>query len=243
MNKDLKNKRDNMVNKSLSILEGITEALSIYGYWGRRHRNYFKDYVDFVVMDTIATYIIIIVGFIVYLVTYKSKVIDPIANIKREYIIISSITILMLMIITSLITIFSKNKKSLLKRLLIIFLVSIIFTMIFIGIRINMDNKYSKAKFEQIYDEQNIDDSGEKTRIKISITEIGFISERDYFIEECVKIYKMFQTKTYGIFALYLLLDIILFYQIIKVFKIQEQRDRVAKDDIVLFDEEENIKF
>ena len=53
----------------------------------------------------------------------------------------------------------------------------------------------------------------------------------------------MFQTKTYGIFALYIILDILLIYQVIKVLKIKENLDKIAKDDIVLFDEEENIKF
>ena len=106
-----------------------------------------------------------------------------------------------------------------------------------------MDNKYSKLKFEQIYNEQNIEDSDEKIRINFSIDNFGFISEKDYYINEYVKIYNMFKIKTYGIFALYIMLDILLIYQLIKVLKIKENLDKIAKDDIVLFDEEENIKF
>lgn len=240
MSRNDKNKFDNI----LSFLD-IAETSLMYNMIGGRHgtSNKFRYCLPILLMDMILTYSIIIIGIIIYLITYKAKIIDPIESIKKTYISISCITICVLLMITLLVTIFSKNKKSLLKRSVVLFSIALVTTMIIIGIRINMDNKYSKAKFEQIYDEQNIDDSGEKTRIKISITEIGFISERDYFIEECVKIYKMFQTKTYGIFALYIMLDILLIYQVVKVLKIKENLDKIAKDDIVLFDEEENIKF
>ena len=243
-NNNPKEDNKNILSKSLKFIDELEEI----DYNFRKYRTYwkyrrFKNYIDFIIIDTIITYAVLIVGSIIYLATYKSKVIDPILNIKKAYISASCITIFILTIITLLITIFSKNKKSLFKRLLVLFSISIITTMVVIGIRINMDNKYSKLKFEQIYNEQNIEDSDEKIRINFSIDNFGFISEKDYYINEYVKIYNMFKIKTYGIFALYIMLDILLIYQVIKVLKIKENLDKIAKDDIVLFDEEENIKF
>ena len=47
----------------------------------------------------------------------------------------------------------------------------------------------------------------------------------------------------YGIIGLNVLLIILLIYQIPKVSRIQEKRDKLSKDDEILFDEEENVKF
>ena len=46
----------------------------------------------------------------------------------------------------------------------------------------------------------------------------------------------------YSSFAINGFLIILLIYEIIKVLNIQEKKDRLSKDDAILFDEEENIK-
>ena len=47
----------------------------------------------------------------------------------------------------------------------------------------------------------------------------------------------------YSIIAMNVFEIILIFYQISKVSRIQDKRDRLSKDDAILFDEEENVKF
>ena len=47
----------------------------------------------------------------------------------------------------------------------------------------------------------------------------------------------------YVIVALNVLIIVLLIYQVSKVSKIQDKRNQLNKDDVILFDEEENIKF
>lgn len=44
------------------------------------------------------------------------------------------------------------------------------------------------------------------------------------------------------LFGLHLLLNVLLIYQISKVSKIQDKKDQLSKDDLILFDEEKNFK-
>ena len=52
-----------------------------------------------------------------------------------------------------------------------------------------------------------------------------------------------FKTKSYGTLGLHLLLNLLLIYQIFKVEKIQNKKERLDKDDIILKDEEQNVKY
>ena len=76
----------------------------------------------------------------------------------------------------------------------------------------------------------------------ISITNIQLKTEREYFVDECVKLYNIFNIKTYGIIILNVLLVALLIYQVLKISGMQDKKDRLEKDDAVLFDEEEDVK-
>lgn len=43
------------------------------------------------------------------------------------------------------------------------------------------------------------------------------------------------------LFGIHLLLNILLIYQILRVSKLQGKKDQINKDDLILFDEEQNI--
>ena len=58
-----------------------------------------------------------------------------------------------------------------------------------------------------------------------------------------MKLYNIFKIKSYGISGLHLLLNILLIYQVLKVEKIQNKKENLNKDDVILFDEEQNVKF
>lgn len=45
------------------------------------------------------------------------------------------------------------------------------------------------------------------------------------------------------LFGIHLLLNILLIYQILRVSKLQGKKDQINKDDLILFDEEQNIKY
>ena len=179
---------------------------------------------------------------ITFLTTYKPSVIDPLEDTKKiimnTYIIIA----LLLVVSTVLANYFSKDKNVLIKRLIAILSISILTILIFLGIKANMDSKYTEDKFEQIYILEN-GENNSKTKIDIGITGVQIKTEKEYYIDECVKAYNIFYLRMYGIVAINVLLIILLIYQISKVSKIQEKRDRISKDDEILFDEEENIKF
>lgn len=44
------------------------------------------------------------------------------------------------------------------------------------------------------------------------------------------------------LFGLHLLLNILIIYQIVRILKIQEKKDKLNKDDLILFDKEQDIK-
>lgn len=45
------------------------------------------------------------------------------------------------------------------------------------------------------------------------------------------------------LFGLHLLLNILLIYQISRILKIEGRKDKLNKDDLILFDEEQNFKY
>lgn len=199
---------------------------------------------SYVILQMIAAIIIFMVAGITFLTTYKPSVIDPLEDTKKiimnTYIIIA----LVLVVSTVLANYFSKDKNVLIKRLIAILSISIITILVFLGIKANMDSKYTEDRFEQIYIQENGENNSKtKTKIDIGITGVQIKTEKEYYIDECVKAYNIFYLRMYGIVAINVLLIILLIYQISKVSKIQEKRDRISKDDEILFDEEENIKF
>ena len=92
--------------------------------------------------------------------------------------------------------------------------------------------------------ERNTDESSsEKNRIDLGITGVSVKTEKEYYIDECMKLYNIFKIKSYGTLGLHMLLNILLIYQIIRVQDIQNKRKKIDKDDLILFDEEQNVKF
>lgn len=213
-------------------------------YRGYFFRRYYYIPLDntYVIMQMIATFIILIVAGIAFLTTYKSPINDPIQDTKNIIMNTHIIITLSLLVITLLANYFSKNKKTLIRILIMNLILSIITIFVFVGIKMNMDATYTSSKFEQIYEEYEEQNSNGTLRIDIDYTGMKIKNEKEYYIDECLKLYNIFNIKTYGILGLDLLLIILLIYQISKVSKIQEKKDRLTRDDAILFDEEENVK-
>lgn len=212
-------------------------------YRGGLFRMHFYIPLDntYVIFQMIMTFIIFTVAVIAFFVSYKSVIPDPIEKMKNIILSTHTILILSLLVITLLLNYFSRNINVLIKRLLIILLISIITLITFLGIKIYLNSIYTNNKFEQIYEEKyKIDKYDSKQRV--DIIDMKIKNQKEYFIDECMKMYYIFSIKTYGIMILNTLLIVLLIYQIIKVSKIQEKKDRLSKDDAIVYDEEENVK-
>ena len=213
-------------------------------------RGFFRRYYyiplenTYVIFQMIAAIIIFTIAGITFLATYKPSVIDPIEDTKRILMNTYIIIILALLVLTILANYFSRDKNALIKKLIVILSLSIIAILVFFGIKANMDSIYTKNKFEQIYEQEYSGQSSDtKSKIDIGLTGMKIKSEKEYCIDECIKAYNIFSIRMYGIIGLNALLIILLIYQISKISIIQEKRDKLSKDDAILFDEEENIKF
>lgn len=213
-------------------------------YFYRRFYYYIPLDNTYVIMQMIVTFIILIVGGITFLATYKSTIIDPIEDIKKLFVNTHIIVIVFFLAITFIINLSSKKESDLIKRLVLMATISIITMLVFLGIKLNLDTTYTESVFEQFYTEQNINrGTNEKSKINIGITGMSIKTEKEYYIDECVKLYNIFKIKSYGSLGLHLLLNILLIYQVLKVQKIQNKKEKLDKDDLILFDEEQNIKF
>jgi len=197
----------------------------------------------YVIFQMIAAIIIFTIVGITFLITYKPSVFDPLEDTKsiimNTYIIIN----LLLVVITILANYFSKDKNVLKKRLTIILSISIITILVFWGVKANLDSTYTKDKFEQIYIQEYGEKSETQNKISIGLTEMQIKTEKEYYVDEYIKAYNMFSMRMYVVIGVNILIIILLIYQISKVSKIQEKKDRISKDDEILFDEEENVKF
>ena len=177
-----------------------------YGYhrwYGYDRRFYYYVPLDntYVIMQMIVTFIILIVGLVTFFATYKSTIIDPIESTKKLFINTYLIIIGILLSVTLIINFFSKNQTSLIKRLVIILAISITIMLIFFGIKLNLDTTYTKDRFEQFYTEQNISESSNnttKSKIDIGITGMSIKTDKEYYIDECSKLYGIFSAKAYG---------------------------------------------
>lgn len=212
-------------------------------YFYRRFYYYIPLDNTYVMMQMIVTFIILIVGGITFLAAYKSTIIDPIENIKKLFINAHLIVTVIFLAITFIINLSSKTESDLLKRLVLIAIVSIITMLVFLVIKLNLDTTYTEIRFEEFYTERHTNvETNEKSKIDIGITGVSIKTEKEYYIDECMKLYNIFKIKSYGTLGLHLLLNILLIYQILKVQKIQNKKEKLNKDDLILFDEEQNIK-
>lgn len=209
-------------------------------------RYYYNVSLDntYVAIPIILTLIILIAGAITYIVAYKSTIIDPIESVKKLFLnahLIITVVLVGTIVITNLT---SKSESILIKRLMIIFAISIITMMMFFGIKLNLDTTYTREKFEQLYIEQNTrEDFDTKSKIDIGLTGMSIKSEKEYYIDECMELYNIFKVKTYGTLGLHLLLNILITFQMLRILKIHNKKIRLNKDDLILFDEEQNIRY
>ena len=211
------------------------------GHWYHR-RFYYYVSPSYILIEMIVFCIIFIIGLITFFATYKFQIIDPIESTKNDFINAYLLVIGLLSIIALIINFFSKSKGMIITGLIIIFVISLLAMFLFFGIKMNMDATYTKEKFQQIYTELNGNNKTDNLKIDVSTTKITLKTEEEFYINQCLKLYNIFNAKFYVILGIHLLLNLLLIYQILKISKIQEKKDKLRKDDLILYDEEQNVK-
>ena len=89
----------------------------------------------------------LITAAVAYLATYKSTIIDPIEGVKKLFLNSQLIITILLFGATVIAKIYSKSEETLIKRLMIVFGISMLTMLIFYGIKIGLDTTYTKEKY------------------------------------------------------------------------------------------------
>lgn len=196
----------------------------------------------YVLMQMIASFIILIVCVIAFLLKYESNIIDPIKDIKEIFINVHLIVIGVFLLMNLMISFLSRKESKIVERLILLLIISFLFMLVFVLIRLDWDKTYTKNKFEQICEEQNYFEDGKLNSV-IDFYTMSIKTEKEYYISECVNSYNLFKVRTYTLLGIHTLLNILLVCQILKLQKIQTKKQRLEKDEVILFDQEQNIRF
>ena len=80
---------------------------------------------------------------------------------------------------------------------------------------------------------------------KFSFNVLGFkVSDtREFYIEESINAYTNFTIKVVLYFIIHILFVFLIFYLSNRLSTIENKKEKLMKDDVVLYDDEENIKF
>lgn len=203
---------------------------------------------NFVAIELISALIVLLTILAVYLFAYKVSFEDPIATMKSNLLTAQLISIGISLVATGLITFFTKSsKEKLIRNLRIVAIVSMAIIAVFLVIKLNLDSKYNETIFGEFYEQYEQSNDKDKNSNKISfglsLSGIKISSLKEAYIDESVNAYTNFSVKTMLFMVIHILVVIILFYLSYRLSAIERKKERLAKDDEILYDEEENIKF
>lgn len=184
-------------------------------------------YGSYMGIEVFLMILVIIAIILAYIFTYKSSITDPIENIKQIFMNAHLGLITVLLGLTLLAKSYSKTEGILIRRLLVIFCLLTITLIGFYATRLSWDQTYTESTFRSSYFTSN---------------DVDKVSE-DYYVKECTKLYLFFKVKTYGTIILNFICVILLGAQIIRAIYVQGQKDKMNKDDKIIFDEEINCRY
>ena len=201
---------------------------------------------SFIAISLITTFIILVTGFCAYLFAYKLPFEDPIANVKNNFLTAQLILLLTPIILAVLAVFLTKsNKENLIKYLRIISILSLISILIVLGVKFSLDNKYNSedvfASYYDKYEEKNNDEDSKK--ITFGLSGINISSPKQAYITKSKDAYTNFTIKTMIYIFFQFLAVIFILYFSFRIEHIEERKEKLKKEDEVLFDEEENVKF
>ena len=214
-------------------------------YWNGRFIVVHYD-KTFVAIELIVTIIILLIVGAVYLFAYQVTFDDPIATIKNNFLTAQLVSIVVSLAVTGLVTFFTKSsKENLIKNLRIVAIVSILIFIVLFGIKLNIDYQYNEEAFGKFYEqyEQSKSNNKNSNTITFGLSGVKISTLKEAYISESVNAYTNFSVKAILYMAIHILLIIVIFYLSYRLSAIERKREKLAKDDAILYDEEENVKY
>lgn len=227
---------------NLLLLFNAREFGSYLAYKWKAKFNYYL----FVEGINVIGFIGMLILMLIFSMFYKqTNFIDPIEQLKENYLISEFMTAIVGAIALAFISIKASAPKKLSRDLLILSVVMVIAIMGFGFSKLYIDSIYTKEKFAQLYEEK-VDFKDYENYKKLDISLEGFkiinSNQKDEYISENMYNYKIFTRKSNIILILFFLLWILNLYMLIKVIIKMYKIKRLEKDDIVVYDEEINVK-
>lgn len=226
-------------NANSSTVSHYHSYLSFY-----RHHPYYDS--NFVLMQIIVEVSILIFCFIAYFITYKTSFVDPIETIKSTYMNTLFVAILLSVGLIGLTRYFSKSKKTLIRNLKVIIFLSIIAMIGFIGTKISFDQMYQEETFSTFYENSDLKQKEtlyHKQTIHVGLSGVQIMDLKQVYIEDNMTAYHFFTYKSMAVLLLYGILIAFTIFMIYRLVHKEEKKEQLLKDDTILFDEEENVKF
>lgn len=213
-------------------------------YWPRRFIIIRYDR-KFLTIELIAVFIVLAIMFAAYLFGYSMGYYDPIESVKNNYLTAQMVLIGVTILATVLVTIFTKSSKdNLILILRLIAIASVLIIVVLFGVKKYIDGQYKNesvfAEFYQQYEKEN--DSGNK-KLTVGLSGMKLQTEQQAYIESSMNSYNIFSIKSVIYMVLYIFLAMLIFYLAHRLAVIEDKKDEVTKNDDVLFDDEENVKF
>ena len=211
-------------------------------YW--RHRYIIIHYdKTFIAMELISAFLIILIAVAVYLFAYQITFYDPIAEMKETFLTFQLISIIVTVVLAGLITILSKKKETIIKGLKLVGIISLLIMFIHLGLKIYLDNVYNEETFGEFYETYESGNDTNSKKVTVGLSGIKYLNDKETYIEKSMGAYRKFKVRTILYMAIYFIMICILFYLAHRLANMEEKKEELYKDDAVLFDEEENIKF
>ena len=231
-----------MRNISFWLLFNARDFGSYLAYRWKLNFNYYLFVEGINVIIFIFTLILMLIFSIFY---EQTNFLDPIVHVKKKYLIAEFISAIVGAVALAVISIKASEPKSLSKDLLILSIIMVIAIMGFGFGKIYMDSIYTEEKFSQLYEEK-VDVKKAESYKKLDISLKGFkiidSNQKKEYIAENMHNYKVFTRKNNIILILFFLVWILNLYLLIKVISKIQKIKKLEKDDIVVYDEEINVK-
>ena len=108
-----------------------------------------------------------------------------------------------------------------------------------------MDKKYNQNTFGEFYEsyEKIKNNSKDSNKVKGGLTEIKILDSKGAYIEESIKAYTVFTIKTVLYMIIHVAIVVLTIYLSYRLATIEVKKQKLAKDDSVLNDDEQNVKY
>ena len=103
-----------------------------------------------------------------------------------------------------------------------------------------VSGKYNEQEFSNMYEQYEASSENENKRVVGLFTGIKTVKEA--YIQDNTNAYLNFKVKTVTYIVIYILTILVMIYLAYRLKKNEDQKDRLEKDDEILYDEEENVK-